>query len=265
MTAKQALVVGINDYPGTNSDLSGCVNDAGDWSKALADRGFHVEMLLDRFATKANIVKAMRDLVRWTRYGDIAVITYSGHGTWIPDEDYDEPDRRDEALCPYDIMDGQLIVDDEIAEIFSYKRYGARIVLISDSCHSGSVQRLFLDPARHRKIRFLPPETFLSGRALQRAEKAFELFPKPIAKSRRSEPAILLSGCRDDQYSYDAYINGRFNGAFTRHAIDSLSRTEVGTYDDWMAAIRQRLPSDDYPQTPQLSGRDYMRAWPVLS
>ncbi len=31
---KRALCVGINDYPGTNSDLSGCVNDAEDWAQS---------------------------------------------------------------------------------------------------------------------------------------------------------------------------------------------------------------------------------------
>lgn len=29
--ARRALCTGINDYPGTDSDLAGCVNDAADW------------------------------------------------------------------------------------------------------------------------------------------------------------------------------------------------------------------------------------------
>ena len=32
--AKRALCIGINDYPGTGSDLAGCVNDAHDWRPA---------------------------------------------------------------------------------------------------------------------------------------------------------------------------------------------------------------------------------------
>ena len=39
---KRALCIGINDYPGTGSDLAGCVNDANDWAEALAGRGFEV-------------------------------------------------------------------------------------------------------------------------------------------------------------------------------------------------------------------------------
>ena len=31
----RALCVGINDYPGSNMDLAGCVNDARDWQALL--------------------------------------------------------------------------------------------------------------------------------------------------------------------------------------------------------------------------------------
>jgi hypothetical protein len=33
--AKTALCIGINDYPGTANDLSGCINDAQDWANTL--------------------------------------------------------------------------------------------------------------------------------------------------------------------------------------------------------------------------------------
>ena len=35
---KKALLVGINDYPGTGNDLAGCVNDAHDWAQVLSQR-----------------------------------------------------------------------------------------------------------------------------------------------------------------------------------------------------------------------------------
>jgi hypothetical protein len=48
------------------------------------------------------------------RSGDTLVITYSGHGTWVPDSSGDEPDGRDEALCPHDIATAGPLLDDEI-------------------------------------------------------------------------------------------------------------------------------------------------------
>jgi len=54
--SKRAICIGINNYPGTDSDLSGCVNDAKDWAKVLRERDFSVQTLIDRQATG----KAMR-------------------------------------------------------------------------------------------------------------------------------------------------------------------------------------------------------------
>ena len=79
---KKALCIGINDYPGTQNDLSGCVNDANDWAAALAARGFAVTKLIDAQATKAAMVAAMSGLISGATKGDTVIITYSGHGTW---------------------------------------------------------------------------------------------------------------------------------------------------------------------------------------
>jgi len=57
--AKTALCIGINDYPGMDSDLSGCVNDAHDWSVVLESRGFQVGMLLNKKATGKAIRSAL--------------------------------------------------------------------------------------------------------------------------------------------------------------------------------------------------------------
>ena len=59
--ANRAICVGINDYPGTNMDLAGCVNDAKDWQALLERRGYRVDALHDREATRARIVDALRD------------------------------------------------------------------------------------------------------------------------------------------------------------------------------------------------------------
>ena len=42
MPKKTALCIGINNYPGTQNDLNGCVNDANDWTAELKARGYTV-------------------------------------------------------------------------------------------------------------------------------------------------------------------------------------------------------------------------------
>jgi hypothetical protein len=261
----RAICVGINDYPGTGSDLAGCVNDAEDWAAELTRRGFDTAILLDSKATKAATVAAMTEVVAATGRDEIGVITYSGHGTWVPDDNGDEPDGRDEALCPYDLRTNGPLLDDDLFEVFAEQQPGARIVFISDSCHSGSVARLappLGDPAgAAHKIRFLPPSTFLGEAAIRRA-RVVETAPT-TGLSRRT--ALLLAGCKDTEFSYDANFSDRPNGAFTYVALDALRKLpEQATYRDWMAQVRTSLPSQNYPQTPQLTGTTCQKKWPVL-
>ncbi|QID16538.1 caspase family protein [Nitrogeniibacter mangrovi] len=261
--SKSALCIGINDYPGTDSDLSGCVNDAHDWSALLDGRGFAVRQLLDAAATKASMVAAMTDLITGARSGDSVVITYSGHGTWVPDTSGDEPDGRDEGLCPHDIADGQVLLDDELAELFARRDAGVRVVLISDSCHSGSVIRgrdPDLDPAAPR-ARFLPPALWLGADALPSGAPPARVF----GGFTRLGGDLLLAGCRDAEFSWDTRFRGRPNGAFTYYALKALAGLAPGaSYLDWFRAIGTFLPSTSLPQTPQLSGARGARHFPVF-
>lgn len=262
--AKQALCVGINDYPGTSSDLSGCVNDANDWAETFDKKGYKVNLILDSEASRKNIAKALEDLIGNARSGDSLAFSFSGHGSWIPDDDGDERDDRDEMLCPYDIGSNQYLVDDDLAEIFARKPEGASLFFFSDSCHSGSVSRFAppLFPAAagtHPIPKFLPPETFLKGAALEKARRSD--FSR--AASRQKYPALLFAGCRDKEYSYDAVFNGRPNGAFTRVALEMLKRNP-GTPRAWMNEIRKHLPSNLHPQTPQLYGSGKAKTGPMF-
>jgi len=268
---KRSLHIGINDYPGTESDLSGCVNDANDWKNALETRGFETVTLLDAEAKKVDMVTAITTLVKNTTKDDIAVITYSGHGTWIPDADGDEEDGRDEALCPHDIFEGNILTDDELYEIFSQKAWGARIIFISDSCHSGTVSRASRrmpgaeeDTWKFPKVRFLAPEIFLrdNEQLLEKARRVEHIQSRWNIRAA----SVLLSGCKDTEYSYDAWFNGRANGAFTYAALQTLNNLDTdATYGDWYKEIRTLLPHVQYPQTPQIVASYYQKkTWRVF-
>jgi metacaspase-1 len=259
---KYALCIGINDYPGTGSDLSGCVNDAGDWAEELTKRGFDTEVMLDAEATGDAMRAGIRRRLAAAGSGDTVVLTYSGHGTWVRDDNGDEPDGRDEALCPYDIFTNGPLLDDELYDILCERQRGARVVMISDSCHSGSVARFAPSlRASTDTVRFLPPAVFLSPNEAARAAK----MPRVMA-GRPRHAALLLSGCRDFEFSYDAHFGERPNGAFTYVALAALRELPAeATYRDWMASIARQLPSQDYPQTPGIDGSSSQRGWAVLA
>jgi metacaspase-1 len=78
--------------------------------------------------------------------------------------------------------------------------------------------------------------------------------------------ALLMSGCQDTEYSYDAWFEGRPNGAFTFVALRELAGLSASAkYKDWYAAIRTRLPSQQYPQSPNLYGMSSMKNWKVFA
>lgn len=276
--AKNALCIGINNYPGTDMDLRGCVNDAEDWAATLAARGYAVTKLLDAQATKAAMVSAIRALVQGGASGDSLAITFSGHGTYAPDTSGDEADGLDEALCPHDIKQGQALIDDEIQQLFAQRAAGVKILLISDSCHSGTVIRAApTDPdAEGARPRFMPMGAWLPESELPRAANGQPLTQVAITSTLSpwagalslSGGDLLLAGCAEgpNNYSYDATIAGRPCGAFTYYAHKALRQmTASSTYLDWHAEIRKHLPSASYPQTPQLFGSKAGRKFKVLA
>jgi metacaspase-1 len=234
---KQALCVGINNYPGTLNDLQGCVNDANDWSAALIGFGFETSLILDSQATRQNIKTKLNDLVASAGDGDVIVFTYSGHGTQVIDISGDEGDSYDEAIYVYD----GTILDDDLRVIIDKINPKATLVVISDSCFSGTVTRLVPENA---KPRFMPAKNVTGDRVVR------QRFLLPEANM----PEILISGCTDSEYSYDADINGRYNGAMSAMALGVIKQNSNVTYNEFYAGLRKLLPSTDYPQTPQLEG-----------
>ncbi len=250
----RALTIGIN-YPGTDCELRGCLSDADDWADFAAHRGFQVEQLKDAQATRRNILEGVARVVDQTQPAETGLIAYSGHGTWMPDEDGDEPDRRDEALCPVDMGDdgANLIVDDELHLLFNTIRPGARILFLADCCHSGTVFRFNPRPqGGARRVRFLPPSHFLKRPDL--VLNMTRAYGRPMTGGNAPLHGLLhMAGCRDNEYSADADFDGRPNGAFTYFALRAFEwATRVGaTYRQAFDYLRQYLPSWEYQQTPQ--------------
>lgn len=275
---KHALCIGINNYPGTGMDLNGCVNDAIDWAAVLTKRGYATRTLLDAKATKAGLLAAFRRIIKSTQRGDLSVITFSGHGTYQPDTNDDEADGLDEALCPYDLKTKGAVTDDDIRMLFNTLATDARLVLISDSCHSGTVTRAApadVD-ADGPRPRFMPMGNWLPANALPRARSGgpVRTVVAPASGSAfrgvvASRPGdLLLSGCREgpNNYSYDASFRGRANGAFTYYALKTLHTLPAdASYVEWHRRISEALPSASFPQSPQLVGSASVRKRRVLA
>lgn len=275
---KLALITGIN-YQGSQYELGGCINDAGEILQAMVQKfGFdqsNIQLLIEEVATKKNILEGLQYLVTQLEPGDVGVFTYSGHGTQTADlPPIDEDDMLDEAIVPIDALDDQsnLIRDDEFHEILSNLANDVKFVVIFDSCHSGDGTKFFSSPVartvddiknlfnsprgvsvnRNIKRRCLPPSSTVEDintimGNLKTTKK--DLLGQPLAGPNH----ILLSGCKADQVSFD---NGK-NGYFTRALIDSMQNGM--TYQELYDSARQKvLDSSGQAQDPQLEGPGFL-------
>jgi metacaspase-1 len=253
-----AITTGLNSvnpshYSGWSGDLKACEADAEDMAHIAESKGFDVKTLLTDQATRANLRKEVTEAADVLKSGDVFMLSYSGHGGQLPDRNSDEDDALDETWCLYD---GQL-VDDETYSLLGKFERGVRVLVFSDSCHSGTaVKQAFHHIAGKlvrlnetesgTRYRFMPPEVAVRT---YRQNKSFydPILENPAIREARDTikaSTILISGCQDNQFSAD----GIFNGLFTANLLQVWNEGKFrNRYRAFHRAIGERMPPDQTP------------------
>ena len=254
-------------YSGWSGPLAACEFDANDMAAIARTRGMKSTLLLTRQATRAKALAALRGAAKSLHTGDLFFLSYSGHGGQVPDVSGEEDDKQDETWCLYD---GQLI-DDELYYELSRFAAGVRILVLSDSCHSGTVTRELPpqpDTLPHQRSKLMPAavgmrvyrehQAFYDKLQLDVAKAAGAAVADPdtalaqVAVSGRLtalvgefRPSVLLiSGCQDNQTSMD----GDHNGAFTEQLLKVWNNGGItGNYALFHARIKAGLPPSQSP------------------
>ena len=73
--------------------------------------------------------------ISWFRHESILYIYFTGHGTQRPDQSGDEVDGLDEGF----VSSNGIIFDDRLLQALSYFHASAKLVVIIDACHSGTL------------------------------------------------------------------------------------------------------------------------------
>ena len=270
---KHALVIGIDSYPwmGEKLQLRGCVNDAGLIAQELCGRfGFSskdVTVLKDEAATRDGILSAMRGLLERVGRDEVVVVAYSGHGSWMPDAEGDEPDGRDETIVPFDSGRGEHpcrdIPDDEIyAWLLDLSEVTPYITLIFDSCFSGGIVR---DPFA-AQARWVPPHEHPVKlppvfRPAQRGPAVRQVQKGPSGFLPLSERYVLLAGCRHDECSHEHAARPEdggkpvHHGALTYFLWKELAAARAAeSYRDVFERARDQVTASYPRQHPQMEG-----------
>ena len=259
---KKALIVGINNCGLPGADLNGCVNDAEMVWKLLTEMyGFdpdNIRVVTDERAGKYEILKRLGWLFEGVKAGDELVYHHSGHGSQMRDRDGDElDDQKDELLIAYGHSWDDPLLDDDIAIAFKNLPEGVSLTMLCDTCHSGSISReLFGNPVEW-KPKFLPPPFDIAARSLGRALPVKHVGAKD--KAPDTQRHILLSGCRDDQTSADAVIDGKWGGALTVTLVKVLRDCPDWDWVHIHEEVLKRLSAQGFSQIPQLSGMAALR------
>ncbi|MEO8297598.1 MAG: caspase family protein [Burkholderiales bacterium] len=270
----RSLHLGLNSvspkaYGGWSGDLVACEFDAHDMTALAKGRGMKPTTLITKAATRAKFLAAMRSAAKALKAGDLFFLSFSGHGGQVPDITGEETDKQDETWC---LFDGQLIDDELYLELGRFAA-GVRILVLSDSCHSGTVTRAAPGAATApgARPRMMPPavarRTYLAHQAfydkLQKdvakasktvasADPDAVLASLPSASTRLTEIAgalnpavVLISGCQDNQTSSD----GDHNGLFTEHLLQAWQGGLFkGDYRRLHALIRAGMPGYQSPR-----------------
>ena len=140
---KYGLIVGISDYSQI-SDLSYCDEDATDWYRYLASRGYQIRLYGDThkqnypayngLATETNVREAFRQILQQAKVNDTVVFITSGHGSG--------DGKGNSYLCMYGCNPDQEIdcyTDKELLADIKSSPNKPKIVIFIDHCFSGGM------------------------------------------------------------------------------------------------------------------------------
>jgi hypothetical protein len=283
-----SINIGLNQvdpahYDGWSGELAACEFDARDLQAIAQQKGFISTLLLTSDATSEAVIDALSKAAGSLYDGDILLLTYSGHGSQVPDTNNDEIDELDETWVLYD----RQLVDDELFTLFSKFRAGVRILVVSDSCHSGTVARVMeyrslkqtlpILPARAARVlsrrragplarspefaadasswaslrtvprRVKSPPPAVRYNTYHQNQKLYDGIQEKYPKGDKVQvqaTVILISGCQDNQLSSDGFRNGLFTGQLRRVWRNGAF---TGNYRRFHRLIRRRMPAIQSP------------------
>jgi hypothetical protein len=269
-----SLHIGLNlvdprHYGGWSGPLAACEFDANDMAAIAKSAGMAASKLLTKAATRKAVLAGIRKAAKALAKGDLFFLSYSGHGGQVADASGDEPDKQDETWCLYDAQ----LIDDELYFELSKFAAGVRILVLSDSCHSGTVTRARPEPPpAGMRAKLMPADVglrvyethrafydTLQADVARAAGKASIADPDAVLAtlsvqsgrvqsiSKRLKAAVvLIAACQDNQVALDGDHNGAFTGQLRR--IWNGGRFE-GSHAQFHARIVAGMPAS---QTPNL-------------
>lgn len=233
-----ALLIGIN-YFKTNYELFGCINDANAICSFISGYNFQkITVLTDnnvKIPNRVNILDELKNLLINSNSGDVLLLFYSGHGSYILDKNNNEKTGKDQMIIPCDFNG---IIDDDLKTIIQTNlKKDVTLIALFDCCFSGSVLDLkyqYMDSLDKNNYTENANETETIGNV------------------------IMISGCNDMQTSSDAFLNNTNQGAMTWSFLEAFKSEKNITWRKLLIKMRDLLQKSNFAQIPQLSSGSFL-------
>ncbi|APZ93238.1 caspase family protein [Fuerstiella marisgermanici] len=221
--------IGVSDYDDDEHDLRYAAKDAADLGatlKNLSNGPCEVQIITDKQATHATVVKRVQESLRRAAVQDLVVLFFAGHGV-AEDGEY----RFALHGCDFDQPDVETLTFEQIEKLLTGCKARNRIILI-DSCHAGDslpvgIRRQQTDNAaevipRAASIDPAPP----SASAVSLRKLLLQSFAGVLSKSG----AAVITASDGSQYALES---ARWkNGAFTYVVREGLTDRKADLNED---------------------------------
>lgn len=256
---KRALLIGISDYGNAKEDpnkwanISGA-NDIELLSPLFKNHGFQVSTLIDNQATHAGIIKALENLTKNSKKGDVVYIHFSMHGQPFEDLNGDEADGWDETLIPVDaqmqykkgVYEGKNhLLDDELETHFNNLRTKlgttGQLYVVLDACHSGGASRGDDDHIRGTREGFTR-----SGKEYKpdRTKETNDYFA--VATKSGQSPVTFIEACRSYQVNKEVRdVNTNvWYGSLSYYIAQAMKNNKTVGSDEWVESIKNGMSTN---------------------
>ncbi len=216
-----SLHIGLNhidaEHYGSECRLPNCVNDAYTM-QAIADlKCFRSRALVNEAATLSALQSFLDETAGELFENDILFLSFSGHGGLLQDINGDEGGGMDQTFLLYD----QMIVDDQLNLEWAKFRKGVRILVVADSCHSGTVTKGKVNSPGFNE------ENSIAVRTYKKHQRKYDAVLKNITPTLNTSvecSIILLAACQNKEFA-DA-------GSEEEGSLSTFTDTLVGCWDN---------------------------------
>lgn len=270
-----ALLVGIDNYPNPDAQLSGCVNDIKTVEKFLQeclDREKYElhspQLLLDKEATRDNVIKKFEQYLCKAGKEDVVLFYFCGHGSQeLAGSEFSALEyekeigiKKLETIVCYDSRtlreDGteiRDIADKELRYLIAkVAENEPHILVVFDCCHSSSGTR---DTDRKERVRRLPTDI--------RSPRAYNEFcfadDHEIAQNLKQGKFpegkhIFMSACLHTETAKEMTASdGNSRGVFSYFLLKELNSLNAAlSYNDLLNEVKGYVHGSRRDQTPQI-------------